>query len=48
MLIAQEMMAPQQQALNMRNKLNATSSLMHLQYKAQQEKNIQIFVIPTQ
>ncbi len=31
------------QALNMHNKLNATLGLTHLQYNAQQEKQIQIF-----
>jgi hypothetical protein len=37
------------QALHMRNKLNVALGLTHLQYKAQQEKKIQIlFPVPTQ
>jgi len=48
MLITQKMMAPQQQALNRRNELNVGLNLMHLQYNAQQGKNIQIFTIHAQ
>ncbi len=38
-------MNPYQQALNRRNKLNATLGLTHLQYNAQQEKKVDFFLL---
>jgi hypothetical protein len=45
LVVAQLQCCMQRQALNMHNKLNVASGLMHLQCNAQQEKKIGFFIL---